>query len=169
MNPNPSDRAMVLVVEDEVLVRMVISDLLQEAGFKTIEATDPAEALALLGARSDIAVMVKDVNMPGVDGFALARHVAERWPAVEIIVSSGRVLPSPGEMPKGAAFVAKPWSSEALVRRVREAVARAEVPRVQLSMLAVEPQGPPIIIPVVDEVRPEAGIRSAEPPAAGDK
>ncbi len=115
---------MVLVVEDEVLVRMVIADLLQEGGFKTIEAADPAEALALLEARRDISLLVTDVNMPGLDGFALARHVADRWPTIGIIVSSGRVQPQPGDLPEGALFVPKPWSNEGLLRQVRECAMR---------------------------------------------
>jgi CheY-like chemotaxis protein len=133
------ERPLVLVVEDEVLVRMMISDLLQEAGFKTVEAADPAEALAILEAREDVSVLVTDVNMPGLDGLALSRHVSANWPKIEIIISSGRIRPAPSEIPERATFIAKPWPNEVLIRRVREALARAVAPRSKPGELADAP------------------------------
>lgn len=105
-----SSRSTVLVCEDEVLVRMLMVDLLDESGFKTFEVSDAKEAIALLEARSDIHVLLTDVNMPGLDGFALARHVREHWPNISILISSGRVRPTGDEVPEGAEFIAKPWS-----------------------------------------------------------
>lgn len=119
------NRPAVLIVEDEVLVRTMLSDLLQEAEFKVLEACDADQALEILAARPDVHVVLTDVNMPGLDGLGLARAVAERWPNVSVIISSGRVRPTASELPAGAVFLPKPWVSEALVREVRAGVDRA--------------------------------------------
>src|SRR5690349_3150002 len=100
------EKPLVLIVEDEVLVRMLVSDVLQDSGFKVIEAKNVEEALRVLGARPDIQVLFTDVEMPpGPNGYELARQVRERWPYIEIVISSGRALPAPGDMPEGAVFL----------------------------------------------------------------
>ena len=117
---------LVLVVEDEALVRMVMSDVLTEAGFEVLDAANVAEALTILAAPLEVRVVVTDVEMPpGPNGFDLAREVARRWPRIEILVSSGRHWPQAGNLPLGAAFLEKPIRNEVLVSYVKAAAERA--------------------------------------------
>ena len=84
----------VLLVEDEPLVRLVTADILMDAHFRVIEAADAAEALRILRAEVEVDVLLSDVEMPpGMSGFALARQVHGHWPNVEIIIVSGREWP----------------------------------------------------------------------------
>ena len=89
----------ILLVEDEVLVRMLAADVLSEAGFTVLESTNAEEALTLLEARPDVQVLFTDVNMPGaLDGLGLAQTVHNRSPGVGILIGSGRIRPAPGEL-----------------------------------------------------------------------
>ena len=89
--PDPrSEKPLVLIVEDEVLVRMLISDILQDGGFRVIEAKNTMEALRVLEARPDVQVIFTDAEMPpGPTGFELARQVCKGWPYIEIIIRQG--------------------------------------------------------------------------------
>lgn len=109
----------VLVVEDDVLVRLIAIDMLDEAGFRTIEARDAQEAMVLLEAHAEVQVLFTDWNMPGeIDGLGLARLVRRRWPDVGIIVTSGKMLPQPGDLPAGARFIKKPYRASVLIQEV---------------------------------------------------
>ena len=124
MSEDAPDRPVILIAEDEVLVRMLIADLVQDEGFKVIEVADATEALRVLEARPDIHVVVTDVEMPpGLNGVELATTVRERWPFVQVIVTSGRVIPD--QLPEGVVFIGKPWTAESLARHIQEAVERA--------------------------------------------
>ena len=120
----------VLLVEDEPLVRLVTADILLEAGFRVIEAGDAEEALRVLKAEVAIDVLLSDVEMPpGMNGFELVGHVHRDWPGVEIIVSSGREWPKEDDLPPGAVFLAKPYLNATLVSHVQEAAKRAQEAR----------------------------------------
>jgi CheY-like chemotaxis protein len=98
-----------LIVEDEVIVRLHIADILEGAGFSAIEAFNADDAIELLTSRSDIRVVITDVNMPGpMDGLKLAHAVRDRWPPVEIIVMSGKSRPNDDELPARGMFFSKP-------------------------------------------------------------
>ncbi len=115
----------VLLVEDEVLVRMLGADVLEEAGYAVIEAGTADEALRILETRSDIQAVFTDVDMPGsMDGLALARVTYERWPEVKVLIVSGKVRPTPDEMPPGGIFIGKPYQPAVLVRELRQMLAR---------------------------------------------
>jgi DNA-binding NtrC family response regulator len=117
----------VLLVEDEPLVRMVTADILIDADFRVIEAGNANEALS---AGVEVDVLLSDVEMPpGRNGYALARQVHEHWPSTEILITSGREWPQAGDLPPGAAFLAKPCPSETLVSYVRTAAERAQTAR----------------------------------------
>jgi two-component system, response regulator PdtaR len=124
----PSEAVVVLIVEDEPLVRMLGNDVLTEAGFRVIEAVNATEALVLLEARPDIMVVVSDVELKGENGFELARTVRQRWPRVGVILSSGRASPAPGDMPSNAVFLPKPYPLSALVKQVKLMAERAAEP-----------------------------------------
>ncbi|KAA2244100.1 response regulator [Salinarimonas soli] len=119
----PGAERVVLCVEDEVFVRMFVADALNDAGFLVLEAGSAAEALSILQDRDDVQALVTDVDMPpGMNGFALARNVSERWANIPIIVLSGRFSPSPGDLPAGSVFLGKPVSEAKLVGEVIRAV-----------------------------------------------
>jgi CheY-like chemotaxis protein len=111
----------ILIVEDEALVRLSTVGTLEDAGFRMIEAGNSDEALKVLAADFDIQLLFTDINMPGpIDGLALARQVRDRWPHIGIIVTSARRLSQPEEVPAGARFEQKPYSLDAVVRHARE-------------------------------------------------
>jgi two-component system, response regulator PdtaR len=113
----------ILIVEDDKLQRLQAVDVVQEAGFVAVEACDADEAVAVLEARSDIVLMLTDVNMPGtMDGLELAHAVHSRWPRIRIIVVSGRGLIS--ELPTETRFFAKPYPTDILVSGIRSLIAR---------------------------------------------
>jgi len=114
-----SSHALVLVVEDDVFERMGVSDMFAEAGYRVLEAGDADEALRLFETNSEIRLLFTDVSMPGsMSGSDLARHVAERWPSVGIIVTSGR--PRPDKLPLSMRFHDKPYEPMAVLRQARE-------------------------------------------------
>ena len=107
-------RPRVLVVEDDILVRIEIAETLEEAGFEVLEARDVASALTALSAVPDLHLVCTDVQMPGAqDGVALAIHVRERHPQTKVIVMSA-VNNNPA-LPVGVPFLAKPFRSAHLV------------------------------------------------------
>jgi two-component system, response regulator PdtaR len=115
--------AVVLIVEDEWLLREVAVELVEDAGFVALQAGDADEAVALLEARSDIAVLFTDINMPGsIDGLELAHMVRDRWPPIKILLASGRFRPNQPDLPPNTAFLEKPYRWEAVVARLRSLV-----------------------------------------------
>jgi len=114
--------ALVLVVDDEPLVRMTAADELEEAGFRVLEAANADEALTMLKTHSDeVRVRFTDVNMPGsMDGMALAEQVHRRSPHVRLLISSGYARPRPDQIPDDGQFVPKPYRSATLVWHVTE-------------------------------------------------
>ncbi|WP_245444400.1 response regulator [Microvirga sp. KLBC 81] len=114
-------RMVVLVVEDEPLVRMFLTDFLDEAGFKVFEAVSADEALALLQARPDIQAVVTDIEMPGsMNGLELAKLIQERWPGAGVVLSSGRERPGSDDLSERVAFVSKPYLPETVIRVVQQ-------------------------------------------------
>ena len=112
--------AVVLVVEDEALVRMLAVDVLEEAGFEVVEASTADYAVQVLEKREDIRVVFTDVDMPGrLNGFQLARHVQDHHHRVRVIIGSGKCRPGPDDVAPGTIFLQKPYPLETLVREVR--------------------------------------------------
>jgi two-component sensor histidine kinase len=102
-------RAHVLVVEDEMVLRMRAVDIVEDAGFTAVEAVNADEALSILESRSDIALLLSDIQMPGsMDGLKLAYAVHDRWPSIKIILVSGQVQLSDNEKPTDSRFFGKP-------------------------------------------------------------
>lgn len=116
----------VLLVEDEPLIRLFVADLLEEYGFKVVEASNATEAWILVEAGLEVNVLLTDVDMPnGCNGFELAQKVHEFLPEAEILIMSGRRWPSEGDLPQGAAFLAKPCPNETIVSYVQSAAERS--------------------------------------------
>jgi CheY-like chemotaxis protein len=115
-------RLVVLVVEDDAMIRLDVVSMIEEAGFEVIEAVNADEAIVLLETRSDITVVFTDIEMPGsMNGLKLAFAVRDRWPPVAIIIASGRIRPQPDEMPTDVAFLRKPYSEASVLQAVRQA------------------------------------------------
>lgn len=108
----PTEPAVLLVVEDDFLVRLTLVDALADAGFAVLEAGDAQEALDLVCGRADIAAMLTDINLPGgPDGFALAKAVRALRPDLPVLYASGRYGGAePGRSVPGSRFLQKPFS-----------------------------------------------------------
>ena len=121
----------VLVVEDEAMIRMTLVCELEDAGFVVIEAKNADVAMAMLTDRSDIVVVVTDVRMPGsVDGLGLAAWMCEHAASVPIVITSALAeLPDIAAInPSIARIVAKPYRSQEVAVWVREVSSRAVTP-----------------------------------------
>ncbi|KQP50779.1 response regulator receiver protein [Methylobacterium sp. Leaf399] len=127
MTDDSSDLPVVLLVEDDGLLLMEAADTLSDAGFRVLEASHADKALKLLQDHDDVGVLMTDVDMPqgSMDGFALARLVARRWPSIPVLVVSGMGTPGPHDLPDGARFIPKPYEPATLVRTLRAFVQRA--------------------------------------------
>jgi CheY-like chemotaxis protein len=100
----------VLVVDDEPLIRMNAVDLVEQAGFTALEAGSADEAIEILMSRNDIYAVFSDVQMPGsMDGIRLLKVIRDRWPPVRLILTSGKPLPDDADLPSGSAFLPKPY------------------------------------------------------------
>jgi len=119
-----------LVVDDDPLIMMDTTGILEDAGFRFYEAMDGDEAKRILATNwENIVLLFSDVDMPGAtNGFALARHVAEHWPAIEIVIASGHVLPKAGEMPDKATFIPKPFNKQMVHRHLRKMLPDNKLP-----------------------------------------
>ena len=118
--------AVVLVVEDEMLLRMRAVDMVEDAGFTSVEAVDADEAVAILESRSDIALMFSDIQMPGtMDGLTLAHIVHKRWPPIRIILVSGQLKLETFDMPPGSRFFEKPLEAKVMMAQMRNMIRQA--------------------------------------------
>lgn len=112
----------VVIAEDEVLLRMLAVDVLTEEGFIAIEAGHATAALDICRTRADeIDVLFTDIRMPGpINGLELAHRVRDRWPWISVVVTSGNILVGTKELPEGACFLAKPYDMHRVVNLLRE-------------------------------------------------
>ncbi len=134
-----SDRAVLLVVEDDFLVRMTLVDALGDLGFEVLEAEDAQFALSLLCERPDIDLMLSDINLPGgADGFALARAARVIRPGLPVIYASGRYTRAePHQQVPGARFLAKPFTPSLAVAVINDLLEREAHPPAPPSPLPV--------------------------------
>jgi CheY-like chemotaxis protein len=113
--------AVVLIVEDEPLVRLCAVTMVEEAGFDVVEAANADEAIRVLESRRDIQVVFTAIQMPGsMDGLKLAHAVRSRWPPIKIIVTSGRGPVKDRDLPEGGRFFAKPYNPKQVSEVLRE-------------------------------------------------
>ena len=116
----------VLVVDDDALIRLTLSDYLQDHGFKVLEASTGDEALAIMAAPGfAVALVFTDIMMPGVtDGLALAKWIADNQPTVPVMVTSGDEEKGKAAKELGSIrrFVPKPYVLEEVAALIRDAV-----------------------------------------------
>jgi CheY-like chemotaxis protein len=116
-----SRRPVVLIVEDESLLRMDAADIIAAAGFEVVEAANADQAINILEARRDITVVFTDIQMPGsMDGLKLARAIRGRWPPIKIVATSGHVGLAERDLPEGGRFLLKPYSPRQVTGVLRE-------------------------------------------------
>src|SRR5437870_1925594 len=113
----------VLVVEDEMLLRMRAVDIVEDAGFTAIQAVNADEALSILQSRSDISLLFSDIQMPGsMDGLRLAYAVHDRWPSIKIILVSGPIELADTDRPADSRFFGKPLEVKQMIAELQEMV-----------------------------------------------
>ncbi len=114
-------RPVVLVVEDETLVRVTAVAIIEESGFEAIAAGNADEAICALETRSDIRAVFTDIQMPGpMDGLKLAKVIRDRWPPVALLVTSGKTRTIDSDLPNGARFLPKPYFPLQIEMTLRE-------------------------------------------------
>ncbi|WP_336969798.1 response regulator [Sphingobium aromaticiconvertens] len=115
---------LILVVDDNPVLRRLIVESLTVANYETVEACSADEALEFLRGSEKFGMVITDIEMPGsMDGVALANIVHERWPEIALIVTSGRVQPAAGALPRRAEFVKKPSRAHDFMRIVQSLIA----------------------------------------------
>jgi CheY-like chemotaxis protein len=118
--------AVVLIVEDEMLLRMRAVDMVEDAGYTSVEAVDADEAVVILESRSDIALVLTDIQMPGsMDGLKLAHLVHKRWPPIRIILVSGQLKLSTIDIPADSRFFGKPLEAGEMIAQMQNMIGHA--------------------------------------------
>ena len=116
-------RPNVLVVEDEMVLRMRALDIVQDAGFNPVEAVNADQAMEILESRSDISLLFTDIQMPGsIDGLKLAHEVHKRWPAIKIVLVSGQVRLTDADKPANSRFFGKPLDVKDMIAELQKMV-----------------------------------------------
>ena len=146
----------VLVVEDEMVLRMRAVDIVEDAGFKAVEAVNADEALSILETRSDISLLLSDIQMPGsMDGLELANAVHDRWPSIKIILVSGQVTPSDEDKPADSRFFGKPLEVKKMIAELQGMVGAGA--------LAIVPEAAiPTVVEALAGTKPIIAPRSSE-------
>ena len=129
--PDPSERKpTVLIVDDEFMIRIALSDFLQECGFKTLEATNAERAIAVLETLDiPIDVVLSDVRMPGqMDGFGLATWIRKNRPGLPVLLVSGHVQKADAAhaLCEKQEIISKPFDFHSVGKRLRAAIAASK-------------------------------------------
>jgi two-component sensor histidine kinase/ActR/RegA family two-component response regulator len=161
-SPTPTSTN-VLVVEDEMVLRMRAVDIVEDAGFTAVQAVNADEALAILESRSDISLLFSDIQMPGsMDGLKLAHAVHDRWPSIKIILVSGQVRLSDTDKPADSRFFGKPLEMKQMITELQEMVGagalkiipEAAIPRIG-ELLETTPAAPNVRSPAQEVLTAE--------------
>src|SRR5882757_580574 len=156
--PSAALRA-VLVVEDEMMLRMRAGDMVEDAGFAAVEAINADDALAILQSRSDIELLFTDIQMPGsMDGLKLAFAVHERWPAIKIILVSGQLKLTDGDKPVDSRFFGKPLSGAQMIAEMQDMMGKGA--------LKIVPDDVAVVIAKVPQPKAHAAPLRSGPPGS---
>jgi CheY-like chemotaxis protein len=125
-----SSQPVVLIVEDEELLRVHAANLLEDAGFEVVHAADADAALEILTGRNDVRVLFTDIQMPGeFNGMELAHRVHEQWPNVLLLITSGAAPPLQADIADLGHFLPKPYTPDQVVKEIRDLGREAEARR----------------------------------------
>lgn len=128
VNKAPPASPVALVVDDEPLIRMDTADMVADEGFEVIEARTADEAFRFLEHHHTLQLVVTDIETGGpMNGCELAWEVKKRWPHICVVVASGAVRPSDGDLPPSAIFVAKPISPDVVHEAIEEYCGQCDV------------------------------------------
>ncbi|MDB5546273.1 MAG: signal transduction histidine kinase [Hyphomicrobiales bacterium] len=123
MSETPDAVPVVLVVEDDLVLRMRAVDVVEDAGFTPVEAVNADEAMTILESRRDISLLFTDIHMPGtMDGLKLAHAVHGRWPHIKIILVSGQAAVTDADKPRDSRFFGKPVTIEKMIAELQDMI-----------------------------------------------
>jgi CheY-like chemotaxis protein len=95
------------------LIRLNAIQIIEDVGHEVVEAANADEAMLILERGADVRIVFTDINMPGsMDGLQLAGAIRNRWPPIQLVVTSGKVMLKPGDLPPNGRFLAKPYSAD---------------------------------------------------------
>ena len=138
MMTSPGSTPVVLVVEDEMVLRMRAVDIVEDAGFVPIEAVSADEAIKILESRDDISLLFTDIQMPGsMDGLKLAHAAHSRWPHIKIILVSGQIAVTDADKPDDSRFFPKPLEIQQMISELQEMVGNGAL-KVMPSLVAAD-------------------------------
>ena len=110
-------KKVILVVEDEAIIRMGTVQILEDAGYAVVEAWNADVAIEILEGRNDIRAVFTDIKMPGsLCGLRLVKAIQDRWPPILLIVASGLKVPAEDEFPRMARFIRKPYAPKQVLK-----------------------------------------------------
>ncbi len=125
-SPFASRRPRILVVEDEMFIRLMVSDVLRDAGYDVIEAFNADKALDVLKSLVRVDLIISDVRMPGsLDGLGLLAVVRATYETLPVILTSAHLEPGLAKTKGATQFLPKPFSMDAVVTAVKHELARA--------------------------------------------
>ncbi len=134
----PVSTPIVLVVEDEMVLRMRAVDIVEDAGFVPIEAVSADEAIQILESRDDISLLFTDIQMPGsMDGLKLAHAAHTRWPHIKIILVSGQIAVTDVDKPSDSKFFPKPLETKRMILELQEMIGKGAL-KVLPSLIVAE-------------------------------
>jgi CheY-like chemotaxis protein len=123
MQPKTGARPVVLIVEDEILLRLHAREVIEDGGFDVVEAKNADVAISILEQRNDVVLIFTDINMPGsMDGLKLTHFVKDRWPPIKIIATSGHARITADDLPEGSHFVPKPYQPTEIADAIHQLV-----------------------------------------------
>lgn len=123
------EKIVILVVEDEAIIRMGAVEMLEEAGFSVLEASNADVAVQILESRIDIRAVFTDIEMPGsLCGLKLAKAIRDRWPPIHLIVTSGRYTFNELDLPRLARFIRKPYAPDQVLTALGELLGWGSIP-----------------------------------------
>lgn len=115
----------VLVVEDEPLVRTLTCDIVERAGFEAVEASDADQAIGILETRDDVRLVFTDIEMPGtMDGVKLAHYIRDRWPPILLVLGSSQAVMDETALPAGSKAFTKPYDEALIASTLRRMLGR---------------------------------------------
>jgi DNA-binding NtrC family response regulator len=118
-------KPVVLVVEDEIVARQAAVEMLEIAGYQAVDVCTAADAVCALERFENIRIVITDIDLhSSIDGIVLAACIDRRWPDVGIIMTSGKVVPVPGDVPSRARFLPKPYAEARMLATVRGIIAQ---------------------------------------------